>query len=159
MPDKASMIDVAKIISGIYSRLKSVTLTSGALQIKSAAKPTCETGAAWYGLVDGYLVTLTINNAMAALVGTVVNATFNVFVFSIDSAGTKYTQMGTAGATLKAVAMPIVPDNRAVIGMVIINPTGTGDFVGGTTDLDDATKTPNAVYINAVGANALIAKN
>lgn len=31
---------------------------------------------------------------------------------------------------------------------MIINPTGTGDFVGGTTALDDATVVPNAVYLN-----------
>jgi hypothetical protein len=35
-----------------------------------------------------------------------------------------------------------------MIGFVIVNPTGTGDFVGGTTDLDDATVAPNAVYVN-----------
>ena len=35
---------------------------------------------------------------------------------------------------------------------VIIHPTGTGDFVGGTTPIDDATKVPNAVYANTQGA-------
>jgi len=35
-----------------------------------------------------------------------------------------------------------------MIGFAIINPTGTGNFVGGTTPLDDATVVPNAVYID-----------
>jgi hypothetical protein len=39
-----------------------------------------------------------------------------------------------------------------MIGFVIINPTGTGPFVGGTTALDDATVVPNAVFVNVTGA-------
>ena len=37
---------------------------------------------------------------------------------------------------------------KALIGFVVINPTGTGNFVGGTTPLDDATVVPNAAYVN-----------
>ena len=35
---------------------------------------------------------------------------------------------------------------------MIINPTGTGNFVGNTTALDDVTVVPNAVYVNTIGA-------
>jgi hypothetical protein len=85
---------------------------------------------------------------MAALSGTVANAKFNVYVFFIDSAGTLTSRMGTAGATLATVKWPEFPENKACIGFVIINPTGTGDFVGGTTALDDATVVPGATYVN-----------
>jgi hypothetical protein len=57
--------------------------------------------------------------------------------------------MGTEGATLAAVKFPQFPNDKALIGFVIIHPTGTGNFVGGTTALDDATVVPNAVYQNS----------
>jgi hypothetical protein len=56
--------------------------------------------------------------------------------------------MGTEAATLGGVVFPTIADGSAVIGFVIVNPTGTGNFVGGTTELDDATVEPNAVYVN-----------
>jgi hypothetical protein len=47
-----------------------------------------------------------------------------------------------------------LPSTEAVFGILIVNPTGTGNFVGGTTDLDDGTVAPNAVYLNPVGAGS-----
>jgi hypothetical protein len=88
---------------------------------------------------------------MPALSGTVVNATFNVFCFFVDSGGTVTSAMGTAGASLAAVQFPQFPVKKTMIGFVIINPTGTGNFVGGTTALDDATVVPNAVYVSPSG--------
>jgi hypothetical protein len=57
-------------------------------------------------------------------------------------------QMDTEGSTIGGVVFPTVVSGNAVIGFVIVNPSGTGSFVGGTTELDDATVVPNAVYIN-----------
>ena len=59
--------------------------------------------------------------------------------------------MGTEGATLVAAIPPPIPDGKTVIGYVTINPTGTGNFVGGTTNLDAATEVPNAVFVNTLG--------
>ena len=83
---------------------------------------------------------------MPALAGTVTHAKFNVFAFFVNESGTTRTAMGTEGATIGAIVYPTKADNEACIGFVIINPTGTGNFVGGTTPLDDATVVPNAVY-------------
>ena len=77
------------------------------------------------------------------------NATFNVFVFTVNASGTVKSYLGTAGATLGAVVFPTTADGEAVLGFVIVNPTGTGDFVGGTSALDDATVVPNVVYVNS----------
>lgn len=99
-----------------------------------------------YAMIDGVLVKKTTSENSPS--GTVSNATFNVFVLSMTAAGTITVTMGTAGATIGAVVFPTIPDDSVVIGFVIVNPTGTGDFVGGTTDLDDATVVPNAVYVN-----------
>ena len=86
--------------------------------------------------------------AEIALSGTVTNAKFNMFVLSMQADGTVTATMGTEGATIGAVVFPTVPSSEVVIGFVIVNPTGTGNFVGGTTELDDATVVPNAVYVN-----------
>lgn len=125
-------------------------LTSAGLVIKAGASALAKAGSAFYAIAGGKLVTKTANTDMAALSGTVTNAKFNVFVYYIDSAGNLTSAMGTEGATLAAVVFPLTPEGKAAIGFTIINPTGTGNFVGGTTALDDATVAPNAAYINLV---------
>jgi hypothetical protein len=131
-------------------------LNSGALAITGGGSTTAKIASTIYATTVSpttglpVLVTKTTTN-MAALAGSVANAAFNVFVFVIDSAGALTTLMGTAGTTLGLMQFPLVPANKTAIGFVIINPTGSGAFVGGTTALDDATVVPNAVYVNTVG--------
>jgi len=123
-------------------------LTSAGLAIKAGASALVKAATAFYAIAGGKLVTKVANTDMAALSVTVTNAKFNVFVFYIDSAGTLTSAMGTEGASLAAVVFPLTPEGKAAIGFVIINPTGTGNFVGGTTALDDATVAPGALYVN-----------
>jgi hypothetical protein len=141
-------------LSGLFDKLQRSTinslLVSGALAIHGASSALAKTAATAYALVDGLMVKLAAAD-MPALVGTVANGAFNVFVFTVNAAGTTKTYMGTAGATLGAVVFPTTLDGEVPLGFVIVNPTGTGSFVGGTTNLDDATVAPNAVYINTVG--------
>lgn len=139
-------------LEGIYNRLSSVCLSSAGLVIKAPGSALVKAANIIYATANGTLVTKIANTDMAALSGTVTNAAYNVYVFTVDSAGTLYTQMGTEGATLAKVRWPTLDQKRAIIGFVIIHPTGTGDFVGGTTPIDDATKVPNAVYVNTQGA-------
>lgn len=120
-------------------------LNSGGLAI-GTAKAKVLIANTIYAYVEGTLVKKT--TAEIVLSGTVAADLFNVYVLSINSAGTVSAQMGTAGATIGAIVFPTIASGSAVIGFVIVNPTGTGDFVGGTTELDDATVVPNAVYIN-----------
>ena len=74
------------------------------------------------------------------------NAKFNKCLLCIDSAGAMQIAAGTEAATAAAVVLPDVPASYSVVGMVQVNPTGTGDFTGGTTDLNDGTVVPNATY-------------
>lgn len=124
-------------------------LSTGGLTIGSSSKPKVKIANTIYALANGVLVKKT--TAEIVISGTVTNAKFNVYVLSIASDGTVTASMGTEGATIGAVVFPTIPADSAVIGFVIVNPTGTGNFVGGTTDLDDATVVPNAVYVNTVG--------
>lgn len=141
------------LFSALGDRLSSQLHVSGALRIKGAsASALAQTHVALYGVANGKLVTKAIDTDMAALVGTIANAAYNVYAFFIDSASVLTSAMGIAGATLAAVVFPTIPQGKAMIGYVIINPTGTGGFVGGTTALDDATVVPNAVFVNTLGA-------
>lgn len=131
--------------------IRDVPINSAALAIKAGASAIVKAGAAFRTMINGSVVVTAINTDMPALVGTVAADAFNVFAFFINSAGTLRTAMGTAGATASAVVFPAKVAGEALIGYVSINPTGTGDFVGGTTALDDATVVPTAVYVNNVG--------
>lgn len=104
-----------------------------------------------YCLVNGALLSVA-SSTEVTLSGTVTNAKFNVYVIYATATDTAAAAMGTEAATLGAVAFPTIPANSAVLGFVIVNPTGTGNFVGGTTDLDDGTVVPNAVYIDTPSA-------
>lgn len=140
------------VLNPLADRYATRSLRTAGLVIKAGTSAIVKTGAAdYYASVQGKLVKKAAATDMPALVGTVVNATFNVFCFFVDVAGTVTVAMGTAGATLAAVKLPPIPEKKALIGFIIVNPTGTGDFVGGTTALDDATVAPNVVYINADG--------
>lgn len=123
-------------------------MSTGGLAIKAGGGVLVKAATLCKAFVNGVLVSIAANTDMAALAGTVTNAKFNVFVFTVKSDGTLVTQMGTEGATLAAVAFPAIAADSAVIGFIIVNPTGTGNFVGGTTALDDATVVPNVVYVN-----------
>ena len=135
----------------VYDRLTSLPLNSAGLVIKAGGSALVKTGAsACYLYANGALQKLSAATDMPALSGTVANGTFNCFAFFVDIAGTVTSQMGIAGSTLATMKLPPLPKNKALIGFVIVNPTGTGDFVGGTTALDDGTVTPNAAYVSPV---------
>lgn len=153
IPNNNERLTLMSVVNPIADRMSSQTLRSGALRIDGgSASAVVELNDTLVCFVDGALVTKASTTNMAALVGTVTNALFNVYAFFIDKAGTLSTAMGIEGATLAAVGFPPLPEKKALIGFVIVNPTGTGNFVGGTTQLDDGTVTPNAVFVNTVGA-------
>lgn len=139
----------------LADRLGNRTISSPGLAIKTGGSAIVKGGSAFDALLSdgkvGRLVVKAANTDMAALAGTVVNATHNVFAFFIDKSGTLTSAMGVAGASAVAVTFPPVPVGKACLGYIRVNPTGTGDFVGGTTALDDATVVPNVVYVNVVG--------
>ncbi len=147
--DGSSRIAIVNILSAIFDRQTSKMLNTPGLVIKAGASALVKTGAvACQAICNGIPVSIAAATDMAALSGVVVNATFNVFMYFVDSAGTLTSAMGTAAATYAGVKFPSVPAGKAVIGFTIINPTGTGDFTGGTTAIDDGTVVPNAVHVS-----------
>lgn len=153
VPDERGRNAVRVPMRAIGSRLSSQSLNTAGLAIKAGGSAIVKTGAAaWYGVANGILVPKGAATDMPALVGTVTNAKFNVFSFFCDQGGTLTSAMGAEASTLAGVIFPTLSESVAQLGFVIINPTGTGNFVGGTTALDDATVVPTAVYINTIGA-------
>lgn len=141
------------VLTPIGDRISSQCLTSAGLRIKGgSASAITQAHTVTYASVQGVLVTKALDTDMAALSGTVTNAAFNVYAHFIDIAGTLTTTMGVEGATIGAVKFPAIPVGKAMIGFTLVNPTGTGNFVGGTTQLDDGTVIPNAVFVNTIGA-------
>lgn len=136
------------VLSELQSAAVDQLLSTGALAI-GTAKAKVKVANTITAFVNGILVRKTTEDV--TLSGTILADLFNVYVIYVDSAGVLTSAMGTAGATLAAVVFPTTPADKAVVGFVIVNPTGTGNFVGGTTELDDATVVPNAVYVNTVG--------
>jgi len=81
----------------------------------------------------------------------VTNAMFNLCLLCIDNLGAMQIGAGTEAALLANVVLPDTPADSCVVAMVEVNPTGAGNFVGGTTALNDGGVIPNAVYTNLSG--------
>lgn len=151
IPNLILRTPLRKLLSALADRNSSRMLSTAGLVIKAGGGVLAKTGAAACHLVvDGQLATIGAAIDMPALSGTVTNAKFNVFVFYQDSAGVRTTVMGTEAATLGAVKFPDTPVKKAMIGFIVINPTGAGNFVGNTTALDDAGVVPNAVFLSVL---------
>lgn len=149
---QALLTDLAADTTFLRDRFKSAMQVVSTPVIKAGGGVLSKTGAAIsYGVANGVLTKIAAGTDQAAYSGTVTNAKFNVFVHFVDSAGAFTSAMGTEAATLAAVTWPAMPAGKAPVSYTIINPTGTGGFVGGTTALDDATVVPNAVYVPIVG--------
>lgn len=144
---RQGLATLQRLFQAALTPMQTQLLTTGALEIKVAGSVLAASSGTVTYQVKGKLATKTVSD-MAALAGTVSNAAFNVYVFSVTLGGTLATRMGLEGAALAAVKFPPIPEEEAILGFVIINPTGTGDFVGGTTELDDATVVPTASFVN-----------
>jgi len=155
LSDTRDAVRVRTVLEGVYKRLGTFAMSSAGLAI-GTTKPKITSATDYYAWVGGLLVkkAATVDLITLTTASNCANALFNVTVFTINSAGTITNRAGTAGATLATVTWPVLPNNEAVFGILVVNPTGTGGFVGGTTDLDDATVVPNAKYLNPLGAGS-----
>ncbi len=148
MGDAREAAGLSKVLGDIYNRLNSVLLKTGTLAISATTTKVKTTNASIVS-VEG--VILSIAGAdMPALTGNITTAYQNVAVFSVDKAGTAYTNMGTQATTLAGVKWPNIPAKRAILGFVVIaNATGS-DFVCGTTALSAGSVT--TTYVDTLGA-------
>lgn len=138
---------IRSVVNPLADRYSTQPLNSAGLVIKTGGSALAKTGsAAFYASVQGKLVSIAASTDMPALTGLTISATFfNVACFFMDVAGTVTAGFGTQGATLGAVVFPPFPQNKALVGFLIITYAST--FTGGTTALDTAT----TVYISPLG--------
>lgn len=145
--DNRERESLRNVLEAMADRLSNQSLGSAALAIKAGGSALAKTGASdYYACVNGTIVKITAATDMPALVGTITAASFNVFCFFIDSAGTVTVARGTEATTIGAVKWPPFPANKTFIGHLLVTHSST--FTGGTTPLDTAT----TVYSNCVGA-------
>lgn len=138
--------NLRSILTPMVDRTSTQMMTSAGLVIKSGGSTLAKSGASdVYAVVQGKLVKLASGTDMSVLAGVITAASFNVFVFSMDSAGVITTAMGTESTTVGGVVFPPLPQGKVTVGFLIVTHSGT--FTGGTTALDTAT----TVYVNVVG--------
>lgn len=144
-PGEQALLTVLKAIG---DRMSTQPLRTAGLVIKAGGSALAKIGSAdYYASVNGKLVTIAASTDMPALTGLTITAnSYNVACFFVDSAGTVTAAFGTEATTLAGVKWPVFPENKALVGALVITHSAT--FTGGTTALDTAT----TVYISPVGA-------
>jgi hypothetical protein len=145
MASAKDSIAVRGAVAPLTDRFSSCSLNSAGLAIKSGGSALAKIGATdYYAVVNGTLVKVAASTDMPALTGINMTAAyFNVVCFFVDQAGNLTALGGNEGASLGAVRFPPFPQQKALIGFLLI--TYASAFVGGTTPLDTAT----TVYVNA----------
>lgn len=153
----ATRAEVVKLVTDIATHrteankirtgLINMTLTDAAVAIATnKAKIKTVTNPISY-IVNGTFYSKAATDDFWVLTGfNCTNAQYNKCLLCIDSSGNMQIAAGTEAASAGAVVLPAIPASYAVVGMVQVHPTGTGNFTGGTTELDDATVVPNATY-------------
>lgn len=144
--------ELSSILIPLANRMRNVALTSAGLVIKAGGGTLAKTGAAaFYGVAEGTLITISAGTDMPALTGiNVTNGNKRIVVFSADRAGVVSVQAGPeGGTTLGSAKFPTVAPESLIIGYVVIGPS-SGNFVGGTSALDGTLA--NTIYISPVGA-------
>lgn len=138
---------IRKIVNALADRYSTQALTSAGLVVKTATTGVLvKTGSAdFYASVQGKLVKIAAATDMPALTGTITANKYNVYCFFVDGAGTVTLGKGVEAATIAAVQWPPFPENKALIGFVLITHSST--FTGNTTALDTAT----TVYVSPTG--------
>lgn len=138
-------------LEGPKKALLAMCQIHGAIAIATLL-PQIQTVAASQYSVAGIMYDLAATDNYWDLTGfNVTNAMFNVCLLAVDNLGAMQIGIGVEAALLANVVLPDTPADSCVIAMVEVNPTGAGNFVGGTSDLNDAGIVPNAVYTDLSG--------
>ena len=134
-------------------RYSSQAVRNSTLVIHGGSSALPKTGAAdSYFVVNGVPVLIAASTDMPAFSGgdIVSPNTVNVYCFFVDSAGTLTGASGTPGALLANVVFPQFPQNKALVGFIIVTMAAAATFTAGTTALDAANTT--TVYCSPTGA-------
>lgn len=151
LPTSPNLADETQrdVLSQLQKTLVDQCIKGGSLAIGTSAATAIKIANAAYCLIDGVIVKVAAaEKAFTATTHDVANGKFAAFLLSVNSSGVVTITKSDDADTLAEVEIPSLPSGEVALGLVIINPTGTGDFDATSTDLDDATVVPNAVYID-----------
>ncbi len=140
------------ILKNIQASLVDIVTSAAGLTIGSSSKKAIKIANTVKALIGGVPVAKTTAEvAFIATTHDVANGKYANFLLSLKADGTVTVTKGADADTAAAAVIPSTPANEVAIGLVQIHPTGTGVFDATSTDLDDATVVPNAVYLDFVG--------
>lgn len=143
-------------LTAVRARLSNYLLSSAGLVIKTSSSAVVKAGSAFIAVAGGVPVSKAANTDMSAIAGTLATAKAALWAFYIDSEGTITTSAKTADAddAEGAIALlPAIPENKAMIGYIVVENATGSNFVGGTTALDASNVT--VTYYNSYGAATL----
>ena len=133
-------------MDSMKNALKNMCLSDVGTSIGTLKTNARSTSTATY-LVDGEFKSKVSTDNLWALTGfNCTNGKYNKCFLCLDSTTSSQITSGTEADAPEDVALPSIPGDWGVVAMIQVHPTGTGDFTGGTTDLDDATVVPNATF-------------
>jgi len=154
---RAEVVKLVTDVTTVITRQKNMTLSSCGLAIAGGAKLTAQVATPFLYIANGTLMVKPVADC-SALVGTIADGKTAGWAFYIDAAGTITTSAKTAdsaGVDAAAIAATYVllnaipvPENKAIIGHLVVHTTGA-TFVGGTTALDAGTATD--LYTTIIG--------
>jgi len=128
--------------------MKNMALSSGGIGIATTTTKVKTSNTITY-IINGEFKSKSASDPCWDLTGfNCSNGKYNKCLLYLDADGNASIGAGIEADAADDVVLPSLPSDKAVVGMVQVHPTGTGDFTGGTTDLDDATVVPNATYYN-----------
>ena len=155
--DKRDGTLINNALKGIYARLSNQAFNSGALA-QGTTTTKMKTAAVIHGLVTGKPITKAVTDDLwdPAAGFKVLAGTTNVFCMYLDTAGAASSAFGTAATTvsttgLNGVKFPPMPENKMMVGFVIIS-GGSGDWTAGTSTFTTATTVTYCTIVNTVGA-------
>jgi len=159
MGDRLAQKELHACLDGVYARMSNQIISgSPGLVQKADNSAVCKAGSAFVAVVNGKLVAKAADTDMAALSGTITAAGYyNVYCFFMDDAGTLTTLMGKESTTLANVKFPLIPNNKVMVGGVLIKSAAANAFVGGDgtngqLEITDAGTDPAEIYfLNGCG--------
>lgn len=147
IPDKLTSEPIERSFFHLY---RTHAMSSAGLAIKAGGSAIVKNGSAFVAVVSGNLVYVAANTDTTALSGAVVTTAFkNIFLLTIDAAGTTAWLPGNQATTVGAIGIPVVPNSVAVVGSILVQNATGSDFTPGTTALDTGSLT--VTYLNTVG--------
>jgi hypothetical protein len=143
-------------VAALRTRVNTGLLGAAGLAIKTAGSPTVKYANTIVALVNGVPISKAAGD-LPALAGTLATAKSAAWAFYIDGAGALTVSAKTADVATHALALAAAvasPDNKALVGIVVVDNATGSNFVGGTTALDTASLT--VTYYDVIGPTAFV---